>query len=160
MSKRKGSTLLTAYREGMEDEAKGVGYTLASVLHYHFIAAQFPPGSEDWRGCIEEAHRAFLRARDNESARRPGRPTGSTADDYALGMMWWCGHHIGILSARELARGAVESGRVPVKGAEETRVDRLARKYQAQLRKPPAVPSREWLEGVRMAMSATKAVED
>jgi hypothetical protein len=159
MRRRKGRTLLAAYREGMADEAKGGGYTLASVLHYHFIAAGLPPGSDEWRKCIEEAHRVFLLARADEKARRSGRRAGSKADDPALGAMWVLRHHFGVRRARELARAVIEMGLVPVAGTTDARrIDRLARKYNARAGKSARV-SKEWVEGYRLATAAIASAE-
>ena len=83
--------------------------------------------------------------------RRRGRPTGSSTDDYIIGIMCGLLCLLGPSDARYLARWAIGSGVVPRGGTEASRVDRLARKIRSGNFR---ADTKEWRAGIRLIMRA------
>ena len=98
------------------------------VLFLHEEAEEHPKGSDERLASLEFAHEIYLEGR----SKRRGRPKKEEAPDHDAPALWLM-HRIsrdkGETCARKLARAVVELGEVPNVGTEESRIERLARKY-------------------------------
>jgi hypothetical protein len=79
--------------------------------------------------------------------RRRGRPSGSSTDNYIIGLMCGLLYELGPMSARDLARLVIKLGQVPRGGSETSRVERLARKIMAG---DFRIDTKEWRDGIMM----------
>ena len=83
--------------------------------------------------------------------RRRGRPTGSSTDDYIIGIMCGLLWLLGPSDARYLAALSHQVGQVPRGGTEASRIDRLARKIRSGNFR---ANTKEWRAGIRLIMRA------
>ena len=97
------------------------------VLFLHEEAKEHPKGSDERLASLAFAHEIYLEGRRKRRGRPKKEEGAFDGDGSALAYMDFLSRKTGETCARKLARAVVDE--VPIVGTEESRIQRLARKY-------------------------------